>query len=454
MKWFSAKSKNIDMTDGNIYSQLLLFAMPLFMGNLFQQFYNLVDTWVVGNYSTNSAFAAVGSVAPIVNMLLAAFVALSNGAGVVISQYFGAKKYDDLKKTVHTSFVLALFIGICFTFIGIIIAPYMLKLAKMPDSVVPEALTYLKIYFSGMVAMVIYNVGSAILRAIGDSTRPFWFLVVSAIINIILDLIFVIYFNMGVAGVAWATVIAQTVSAILVLAVLFKTSTCVKLQIPAMHIHKDKLSKILLIGIPSAIQMAVTSFSNVFVQSYINQFGEDLTAAWAAYTKIDHLLFLPMQALAYAASTFVGQNLGNNNVERAKKGSATALMLAVIITSLLIVPIVIFAPYMVKVFNDKPEVVQHASRFLRYISPFYIACTVNQIYAMSLRGAGNSRAPMIIMLCSFVVFRQIYLFIMANYISNTIMPIAMGYPAGWIVASAITFIYYKKTDLTAKRVVD
>ena len=451
---FGNKRKNIDMTNGNIYSQLLLFAMPLFLGNLFQQFYNLVDTWVVGNFSTNAAFAAVGSVTPIVNMLLNAFIALSNGAGVVISQYFGAKKFEDLGKTVHTSFVLAIILGVLFTCIGIVIAPYMINFSKLPPSVVPEALTYLRIYFGGMVAMVIYNVGAAILRAIGDSTRPFWFLVMSACINIVLDLIFVIYLDMGVAGVAWATVIAQIVSALLVLGVLFKTSTCVKLRFSAMRIYKSKLSKILLIGIPSAIQMAITSFSNVFVQSYINKFGEDLTAAWAAYTKIDHLLFLPMQALAYAASTFVGQNLGNNNVSRAKQGSAKALILAMSITGILIVPIVIFAPFLVQIFNDKQEVVYHASRFLRIISPFYIICTVNQIYAMSLRGAGNSRAPMVIMLLSFVVFRQIYLFVTANYISDSIMPLAMGYPAGWFVASVLTVIYYKRTNLSATRLVD
>ncbi len=451
---FVNKRKNIDMTNGNIYRQLLLFAMPLFFGNLFQQFYNLVDTWVVGNYASNAAFAAVGSVTSIVNMLLNAFIALSNGAGVVISQYFGAKKFDDLKKTVHTSFVLALILGILFTFLGILIAPGMLKIAKLPPTVAPEALTYIRIYFSGMVAMVIYNIGAAILRAIGDSTRPFWFLVVSALVNIVLDFLFVVYFDMGVAGVAWATVIAQIVSALLVLAVLFKTSTCVKLRFSAMGIQKSKLSKILLIGIPSAIQMAITAFSNVFVQSYINKFGEDLTAAWAAYTKIDHLLFLPMQALAYAASTFVGQNLGNQNVARAKKGSNKALLLAMLITAALIVPIVIFAPSIVRVFNDKQEVVDSATMFLRYISPFYIVCTVNQIFAMSLRGAGNSKAPMFIMLFSFVIFRQVYLFITANYISDTIVPLAMGYPAGWIVASVITFVYYKKTDLSATRLVE
>ncbi len=450
----SFKKQNIDMTHGNIYQQLSLFAVPLFMGNLFQQFYNLVDTWVVGNFSTNAAFAAVGSVTSIVNMLLNAFIALSNGAGVVISQYYGARKLQNLKQTVHTAMMMSLLVGILFTFIGLWAAPLMLKIANMPPSVAPEALTYLNIYFSGMLAMVFYNIGASVLRAIGDSTKPFYFLVVSALINIVLDLIFVIHLDMGVAGVAWATVISQAVSAVLVIVVLFKTSTCVRLQFTALRIHKNELTKILIIGIPSAIQMAVTAFSNVFVQSYINHFGEDLTAAWAAYAKIDHLLFLPMQALAYAVSTFVGQNLGNNNVERAKKGTSAAIKLALLVTAILLIPIVIFAPHIVAIFNDKPEVVYHGTRFLRYISPFYMVCVINQVLAMSLRGSGNSKAPMIIMLSSFVVFRQVYLFITANFISNTILPIAMGYPAGWIVASVITLVYYKKTDLASKRLVE
>ena len=214
------------------------------------------------------------------------------------------------------------------------------------------------------------------------------------------------------------------------------------------------LKKIIRVGIPAALQMAITSFSNVFVQSYINYFGTDCMAGWTAYSKIDQLIFLPMQSLALASTTFVGQNLGQNQAERAKKGADTALGMAFVSTLLVMIPVILFSDHLVAFFNDKPEVVAFGSMFLTYITPFYILCCVNQVYSGALRGAGNSRAPMIIMLCSFVVFRQIYLFIVANFISNTILPIAMGYPAGWFVCSAATFLYYRHAELSDSRLVE
>ncbi len=442
--------RDVDMTEGNILRHIILFSIPLLIGNLFQQLYNMVDTWVVGNYVSDAAFAAVGTVGPIINTLIGFFVGLSSGAGVVISQYYGRKDEKAVSETVHSSIVMTLVLGVIFTVIGVLMVPFMLKIMKTPDEVLPEATKYLTIYFAGVIGLMIYNIGSGILRAVGDSTRPFIFLLVSAVVNTVLDLVFVLVFDMGVAGVAYATIIAQGVSATLVLITLFTAKNCVRLSLKSFRLHMDKLGKIIRVGIPAALQMAVTSFSNVFVQSYINYFGKPCMSGWTAYAKIDQILFLPMQSISLASTTFVGQNLGKNQIERAKDGVRCSVVLAVASTLVLMVPVLIFAPNCVAFFNDTPEVIEFGTLFLRLITPFYVLCSFNQIYAGALRGSGNTRVPMIVMLTSFVVFRQIYLFIVANFISNTIIPIAMSYPAGWLLASILTFIYYKKTDFKSK----
>ena len=446
--------RDVDMTQGSIFRHLITFAFPLLIGNIFQQLYNTVDTWVVGNYVSNEAFSAVGTVGPVINMLIGIFLGLSSGAGVVISQYYGAKRYDKVRDTVHTSIVMTLILAVLFTIIGIAMIPFVLNFMKTPAEVMPESSAYLTIYFAGVIGLMLYNVGAGILRAVGDSKRPFYFLVVSAVLNIILDLVFVLSLGMGVKGVAYATIISQGVSAMLTMITLFRTDSCIKVELKYLKLDKEMLAKIVRVGIPAAIQMAITAFSNVFVQSYVNYFGADCMSGWTAYSKIDQLLFLPMQSLALASTTFVGQNLGIDQVARAKKGARTAFLMSVVATVILTIPLLIFAPQLVSFFNGKAEVVAYGSMLLRYCSPFYVFCCVNQVYSGVLRGAGNSRAPMIIMLSSFVVFRQIYLFIMANFISNTIIPIALGYPAGWLVCSTLTLLYYRHADLSKSRLVE
>ena len=332
--------------------------------------------------------------------------------------------------------------------------PAMLRLMNMPESVFPEAKAYLTIYFGGVLALMLYNMGAGILRAVGDSTRPFYFLVFSAGLNIVLDLLFVLVFHMGVEGVAWATVISQGISAALVLITMARSDSWVNIRAAELRLHKPILRMIVMVGIPSALQLAVTSFSNVFVQSYINYFGPDCMSGWTAYMKLDQLMVLPIMSLSLAATTFVGQNLGKNQPQRAKEGTRIAVLLSIGITVALLCLILPTAPWLVAFFNDKPEVVTYGSFFLRVLTSFYPICCINQVYAGALRGAGDSKAPMIIMLLSFVGFRQLYLFVTANFISNTILPVSMGYPAGWIVCSVITLIYYRRTDLTRSRLVD
>ena len=447
------RRKDVDMTEGNITRHIISFALPLLIGNVFQQLYNTVDTWVVGNYVSNEAFSAVGTVGPIINMLIGFFMGLSSGAGVVISQYYGAKRNQEVHDTVHTAMVMTLVMGVAFTAIGLAMTPFMLRLMNTPDNVMPESTAYLTIYFSGILGLMVYNIGAGILRAVGDSQRPFYFLVVCALINTVLDLLFVLVFHMGVEGVALATVIAQSTSALLVVITLMKTDTCIKLRLRDLKINFAMLGKIFRVGIPAAIQMAITAFSNIFVQSYINYFGDNCMSGWTAYAKIDQLLFLPMQSIALASTTFVGQNLGCNQVERAKKGVSQALLIAMVSTVVLMIPVMAFASPVVAFFNSKEEVVEIGTMLLHWLSPFYVLCCFNQIYSGALRGAGNSRAPMIIMLSSFVAFRQIYLFIMAR-VCNEIIPIAMSYPAGWLLCSTLTAIYYHSVQLGKNRLVE
>ena len=447
------RRKDVDMTEGNITRHIISFALPLLIGNVFQQLYNTVDTWVVGNYVSNEAFSAVGTVGPIINMLIGFFMGLSSGAGVVISQYYGAKRNREVHDTVHTAMVMTLVMGVAFTAIGLAMTPFMLRLMNTPDNGMPESTAYLTIYFSGILGLMVYNIGAGILRAVGDSQRPFYFLVVCALINTVLDLLFVLVFHMGVEGVALATVIAQSTSALLVVITLMKTDTCIKFRLRDLKINYAMLGKIFRVGIPAAIQMAITAFSNIFVQSYINYFGDNCMSGWTAYAKIDQLLFLPMQSIALASTTFVGQNLGCNQVERAKKGVSQALLIAIVSTVVLMIPVMAFASPVVAFFNNKEEVVEIGTMLLHWLSPFYVLCCFNQIYSGALRGAGNSRAPMIIMLSSFVAFRQVYLFIMARA-WNEIIPIAMSYPAGWLLCSTLTAIYYHSVQLGKNRLVE
>ena len=458
--------RDVDMTSGNVYGLLIRFAVPLLLGNLFQQLYNTVDTWVVGNYVGKEAFSAVGTVSPIINMLIGTFLGLSIGAGVVISQYYGARQEDKVSETVHTALVMTAILGVLFTFIGVLMTPPMLRLMKTPAEVFPEAQRYLTIYFSGIFGLLLYNMGAGILRAVGDSQRPFYFLVLSTTLNIGLDLLFVIVFHMGVAGVAYATILAQGLSAVLVLLLLMRAKNCVRVSLRALKLHMDPLKKIVKVGVPAALQRAITSFSNVFVQSYINYFGADVMGGWTAYTKVDAFLFLPMHtkvdaflflpmlSVASGATTFVGQNLGVNNVERARKGVRAAMVIAMACNLIIMVPVIVFAPALVRFFNGTPEVITYGTLFLRMMSPFYVLTCVNQILAGSLRGAGDSKTPMFIMLGSFVLFRQVYLFIVTHFISNTIVPVAMSYPAGWLVCSIATVIYYKCAHWEKHRLVE
>jgi len=438
------RKKTRDMTQGTIWKHLLAFALPLMIGNLFQQLYNTVDSIVVGQFVSKQALAAVGSTTSIINMLVGFFSGVSVGAGVIISQRFGAKDPEGVHKAVHTTISLTLIIGLVGTVVGFVLAPIMLTLMKTPQDVFVEAKTYLQIYFGGISGLMLYNMGSGILRAVGDSRRPLYFLVFSSCVNIVLDLLFVLVFHMGVDGVAYATIIAQFASAALIYITLFRTHDVHRFQPSKLRIYPEMVKSIIRVGLPAGLQQALTSFSNVFVQGYINSFGTNCVAGWSCYHRIDQFILLPMQSISMASTTFVGQNIGHRDLERTEKGIRTAVTLSIIVTGILIGLVVIFCAPLIKIFNDDPGVVEYGVMFIRLISPFYLIICFNQIYAGALRGAGDAKAPMFIMLFSFVLFRQLYLAIGTQFI-NTEWFVGLGYPAGWAMCSTLQLLYYYKS---------
>ena len=436
-----AKSRSMDMTEGSIVKLLIAFSIPLLMGNIFQQLYNTVDSLVVGNFVGKEALAAVGSTGPVINTLITFFGGLSLGATVIISRFFGAHDDEKLHSAIETTMALTFISGIVCTILGTYAAPWLLRFMDTPEDVMPEASAYLRIYFAGVFGLLLYNIGSGILRAVGDTKRPLYFLIFSSIMNIVLDLVFVIVFHMGIEGVAYATIISQFVSAILILILLSKTRENYRFVWKDLHINWQLVGQICSIGMPAGLQQAITSFSNVYVQSYINGFGSGCMAGWSSYSKIDMFVMLPMMSIAQAITTFASQNIGAGNLERAKKGTKTALIMSVGIAFSISCILWIFAPQFARMFSKETDVAYYCVLFLRQNIFFFVSSAVTQVFSGTLRGAGNSKTPMILMLTSYVAFRQVYLFIVKQ-VCYTPSLVGFGYPAGWMVCALLTTLYY------------
>ena len=438
-----------DMTDGTIWKHLVNFAFPLFMGNIFQQLYNTVDSIVVGNFVGADALGAVTSTIPIVITLIGLFIGLAMGASVVISQYFGARDIQNLRRATHTAVVSTIIMALIISAAGYWSTPYLLRMMNTPESVFREAVVYLQIFSLGLGGTMLYNMGSAILRAVGDSKRPLYFLILASILNIFLDLLFVIKFESGVAGVAYATIISQLISGLIIFWLLFKSHEVHSLTWHEMKIDTRILRRIIAIGFPAGFQMALTSFSNVFVQAYINSYGAASTAGWGIYARVDAFVILPTQSMAMAVTTFVGQNAGARKPERIRRGLLQGLFISWGISAFIITCLYIFAPYIAGLFNQDAAVLSFAVLFIRLNSIFDPVNATDQIQAGALRGVGDSKSPMIIMLSSFVVFRQIYLFIISR-LTESVYFIAIGYPLGWIVCTALMTIHIKRSGWDKK----
>ena len=437
---------DLDMTEGNIWMHMIRFSVPMAIGLLFQQLYNTVDTLVVGQFVGQQAQAAVGSTGPIINTVVGFCAGLATGASVVISQRYGAHDNEGLSKAVHTTVALTFIVSIIATVVGQLIITPMLRFMQTPEDVMPESGCYLSIYFAGISGILFYNLGSGILRAVGDSKRPLVFLILSALLNTALDLLFVLAFGMGVDGVAYATVLSQILSAVLILVTLTLEKGNYGIRWNQLRIDRKSLSMILKLGLPSSIQAAITSFSNVFVQSYINYFGSACMAGYGVYGKIDAFALIPVQSISMSSSTFVGQNWGAKQTGRAREGVRIATVMSIVATVVLGFLVFVLARPLMRFFSPEEEVIEYGIRFIHIVTPFYIAICFNQIYAGALRGVGDATMPTIIMLASFVVFRQIYLAV-TKALGAGFLAVALAYPVGWILCSTLLLIRYSRSAL-------
>ena len=436
------KSTARDMTSGPILRQLVLFALPLMLGNVFQMLYNTVDSIIVGQFVSKQALAAIGSTTMITNMMVFFFNGFSVGAGVVIGQYFGARDMDKLHRAIETTMAATFLLSALFSAAGVLAVEPLLRLMSTPDDVFADAAVYLRIYIGGISGLLIYNMGSGVLRAVGDSTRPLYFLILTSVLNIALDLIFVIALRTGIAGAAIATIISQAISAALILLLLTRTRDIYRLSWRELRLEWPILRRIFAVGLPAGVQSVITAFSNIFVQGYINVFGSDVMAGWASYNKLDQFIMLPMQSMAMSATTFVSQNIGAGEERRADRGTEASLGLTCGITGTVIALLIVFAPSAVGLFSPDGEVIRWGTLFIRTNCAFLLLNCVNHVLAGALRGRGDSRGPMIVMLSCFVALRQTYLFLITRFVANTPRVVGLGYPVGWTSCCAAMLLYF------------
>ena len=431
------------MTEGVIWKEILLFSIPLLLGNLFQQLYNAVDSVVVGNYIGAQALAAVGSSAPVINLLVSFFMGLAVGAGVIISRYFGARKKEELHIAVHTSLALTFAAGLVMTLIGVLISPYVLQWVGTPSDVMESSVLYLRIYFLGILSVMVYNMGSGILRAVGDSRNPLYFLIVSSVTNIILDMLFVIVFHMGIAGVGWATLIAQTISAVLTMLLLMRTKEEYQVKLKHIRFHKHMLYEIVRLGLPSGLQNAIVSFSNVIVQSNINAFGSLAMAGCGSYTKIDGFAILPVMSYSMALTTFTGQNMGAKKYDRVKQGAKTGILMSVITIVCISALLLILGPNVLAIFSSDPTVINYGLYMMHVLAPGYIFLAISHAFNGIIRGAGITTVPMIVMVTCWCGLRMAWI-LTSVPLFHDIGGVFMGWPLTWIASALWLFLYYRK----------
>ncbi|MBE6897489.1 MAG: MATE family efflux transporter [Ruminococcaceae bacterium] len=430
------------MTQGAIWKKILLFSLPLLLGNVFQQLYNTVDSVIVGNYVGGDALAAVGTSGPIINLLVGLFMGIATGAGVVIARYFGAQDSEGVHDAVHTTLAATFIGGLFLTVVGVLLSPTVVRLIGVPENIMADSISYLRIYFGGIIAMMTYNMGAGILRAVGDSKTPLYFLIISSIVNIILDMVFVIVLDMGVAGVAWATLIAQAVSATLTIMMLCRVNASYRVSLRQIRIKMSYLKEIIRIGLPSGLQNAIISMSNIVVQSYINSFGSAAIAGYSTYGKVDAFALMPVMSLSMAITTFTSQNIGAQRYDRVRQGVKTGLCMtcgtAVVLTSL----VVVFARALLGIFTSDQQIIDYGLLTMTYQAPFYIILAVNNTLAGILRGAGKASVPSIIMAANMCGVRILWLSILMP-IFNSIIVVYLAFSVTWLTTGLCLIWYYR-----------
>lgn len=430
------------ITEGVIWKQLLLFFFPILFGTFFQQLYNTADAIIVGRFVGKEALAAVGGpTGTLINLLVGFFIGLSSGATVIISQFYGARQPDRVSRAVHTSLAFSIVGGLVLMAVGIVGAPFALGAMGTPDDILDHAVLYMRIYFLGVIGNLIYNMGAGILRAIGDSRRPLYFLIASCFTNIILDVVFVVFFHMGVMGAALATIISQMVSAVLVIFVLMRTKESFHLDLKLVRIDKDMLRRIIQIGFPAGLQSVMYSSSNVIIQSSVNALGTDTIAAWTAYGKIDSVFWMIINAFGISITTFVGQNYGAGKRERVHKGIHVCMAMSFAATFLLSILLYMGGSYIYLLFTTDAAVIEKGTEILRYLVPTFFTYVCIEIYSGSLRGVGDCWIPMIITSLGVCALRIVWIWAAVPF-RPTIQTVIFSYPLTWVVTSVLFFFYF------------
>ena len=434
-----------DLTEGPIGRGILAFAIPLFLGQLLQQLYNVADAWVVGNFADNNAFAAVSSTGSMTFLVIGFFNGVATGGGVVISKYFGAKNYDAVEKSVHTNFLFGIIASVLATAVGMLLAPWLLTIMKTPAEVMPESLTYLRIYFGGVSTIIMYNIGMAIMRALGDSIHPLYYLVLSSIVNVLLDLLFVAVLGYGVAGAGVATVIAQGISAVMCIVKMCRTDGAGRLKLRVLRYYPEYMGEVIVQGLPNGVQNSVISIGNMVVQTNINSFGSYAMSGVGAYSKIEGFAFLPITSMSISLPTFIGQNLGAKKYDRAKKGAAFGIASGVVLAEIIGVIVYLFAPQLLRFFVNVDEAVAIGERHARIICLFFFLLAFSHCAAGVLRGCGKSIVPMITMLAFWCGVRIIYVTTTLHFIPNFSV-ISWAYPLTWTLSSIVFMTFLLKSD--------
>lgn len=437
--------KGNSLTEGSIWKSMLLFALPVFLSNLFQQLYNTFDAWCVGNYIGDNALAAVSSSGSLIFMLVSFFNGVAMGAGVIIARAYGAKDYESLQKTIHTAVAFGLVTGIVLTFAGVILTPTILTLMGTPEEVLPESIEYFRYYFLGAIFIVMYNIFVGILHAVGDSKHPLYYLIFSTFVNIILDMLFVAGFGLGVGSAAVATTLSQGISALLCFLLLVRTNTCYRLEIKKIRFHKKSLIDILRYGLPSGVQNSVIAIANVFVQANINTFGKAAMAGCGSYSKLEGFAFLPVTCFTQALSTFVGQNLGAKKYSRVKKGVAFGVLCSCFMAEIIGLASYIFAPDLIGLFTDSATAVSLGAQHMRTICLFYFLLAFSHCIAGVMRGAGKATVPMYTMLACWCLIRVSYIYLALGF-ANKLTTVSWAYPITWTLSGIIFLVYFLKAD--------
>ena len=433
------------LTDGPVCSAMLRFALPIFISQVFQQLYNTADAFIVGRYLGTSALAAVSSSGSLILLITSFFIGTTMGAGVVISRWFGADNEENVSRAIHTDIAFGLAGGLALSIIGIALTPTLLRWMNTDTEVLPQAIEYFRFYFAGSLAVMMYNTCRSIMNALGDSRRPLWYLVLSSLLNIALDLLFVGAFGWGVWSAAAATVISQAVSAVLCLIHLSHKGQIYTVSVRKLHFHRDMLREILRNGLPSGVQNSVISLANVIVQSQINTFGMLAMAAFGTHARLEGFAFLPITSFSMAITTFISQNLGAGKHERAKKGARFGILLAVVLAEIVGAVYFIFAPDLIALFDSTPGVVTLGVRQAHIEALFFFLLAFSHSVAAVCRGAGKATVPMVIMLSVWCVFRIAYIWFVMR-VFNEIALIYAAYPLTWSISSVIYLLYYLRSD--------